>query len=464
MRKTCIIALLLVQSALLMGYLDLERIFSFDLDAPYSFAVSSSGEGSYYYLETGGVVETELLPWVDGWKQGSLAEPAYLGFKTGILGLLNPIYNLSEPAFAAYTPYQTDPQGDQAIEDVNLDLLESRVSFDDERIYFAIRNATGLYPVNSGLNFNAYMSILANPLVDFENTPVAYGLIYTVNLGMLLSPGLYKITGTSLEGLQRLGDIEYQVLGEWLFLSCALDDLYSDADVGDWLLPDYPLFASATATAQLSMNTGIQEGDYTIPGFLLLKAQYVSGENNFSPVISDISYDLNLEAMELNSLQLNYSDGDSNVPHQAYLSIDGTQQHQLDLQNPDYVDFGVSALYGISNLSLPGDWESISIVFSDGEEYVEENIANPSSNEDDIQSPALSVRIFPNPATSALKISSSLPAASGAAIYNLRGQKLKDLRFQSGKSEQILDLSQLPAGLYFLKVQGFGTRKFIVVK
>jgi hypothetical protein len=30
MRKTCIIALLLVQSALLMGYLDLERIFSFD--------------------------------------------------------------------------------------------------------------------------------------------------------------------------------------------------------------------------------------------------------------------------------------------------------------------------------------------------------------------------------------------------------------------------------------------------
>jgi hypothetical protein len=103
-------------------------------------------------------------------------------------------------------------------------------------------------------------------------------------------------------------------------------------------------------------------------------------------------------------------------------------------------------------------------VFSDGEEYVEEYIANPSSNEDDIQSPALSVRIFPNPATSALKISSSLPAASGAAIYNLRGQKLKDLRFQSGKSEQILDLSQLPAGLYFLKVQGFGTRKFIVVK
>ena len=308
------------------------------------------------------------------------------------------------------------------------------------------------------------MSILANPMVDFENTPVAYGLIYTVNLGMLLSPGLYKITGTSLEGLQRLGDIEYQVLGEWLFLSCALDDLYSDADVGDWLLPDYPLFASATATAQLSMNTGIQEGDYTIPGFLLLKAQYVSGENNFSPVISDISYDLNLEAMELNNLQLTYTDGDANVPHQAYLSIDGTQQHQLDLQNPDYVDFGVSALYGISNLSLPVNWESISIVFSDGEEYVEENIANPSSNEDDIQSPALSVRIFPNPATSALKISSSLPAASGAAIYNLRGQKLKDLRFQSGKSEQILDLSQLPAGLYFLKVQGFGTRKFIVVK
>ncbi|MCK9558241.1 MAG: T9SS type A sorting domain-containing protein [Candidatus Cloacimonetes bacterium] len=463
MRKMFILAILLLQTALLLAYLDFEKIYGFDLGNPYSFVVPISGEGSYYYLETGGVVEAQLMPWMQGWKQGNVNESTYVGFKTSIIDLLNPIYSPSEPAFVAYTPFQTDPQGDQAIEDANLDILESRVSFGDDRLYYAIRNATGLYPLNSGFNFNAYMPILANPNFDIENAPVAYGLVYTVNMGTLLSPGLYKITGTTLEGVQRLGDIQFSVQGEWLLLSCALSDLYADPDMGEWLIPDYPMFASATATGQLNLSTGIQAGDYSIPGLILLKPQFVNSENSFSPVLSDISYELNPDATLLNNFFVTYSDADANVPHQAYLSIDGAAQYLLELQNPDTVDFGINALYGIGSLDLPQNWESLDIVFSDGAAFVEEHIANPSATDDEIQIPAFALHIYPNPVRSQLKISSALPSATSAAIYNLRGQKLQDLRFESGKSESILDLSHYPAGIYLLKGKGIRTQKFAIV-
>lgn len=158
------------------------------------------------------------------------------------------------------------------------------------------------------------LPVLVNPFVDPETDPTVYGLMYTVNVGMAISPGLYKIAGISLDGLTRIGDIEYSEQDGWLLLSCALDDLLADADVAEWLDSDYPMFATVSTTSQITLTTGIQEADYTTGGAILLKAHEVRGINQFSPVLQDLSYDISLDGTHLNNLSITYLDQDDNAP------------------------------------------------------------------------------------------------------------------------------------------------------
>lgn len=461
MRSKVILFFVFIHAVALFGYSDFARIFSFDSVDPYGFICPVQGDGSFYYKEGAALVESPLMPYAEGWKQGDLPQPGYVGFRMSELPFVNPVFSPSEPALADYTPLETDPAGDHSIPQAFLDITDTRVSFDSERIYFALRTASESYPVMSGFTFYAYMPVLVNPFVDPETDPTVYGLMYTVNVGMAISPGLYKIAGISLDGLTRIGDIEYSEQDGWLLLSCALDDLLADADVAEWLDSDYPMFATVSTTSQITLTTGIQEADYTTGGAILLKAHEVRGINQFSPVLQDLSYDISLDGTHLNNLSITYLDQDDNAPRDAYLAVDGELYADLGLLTLDSPVFSEGAVFGLSSLDLPPVWEHLQIVFSDADQTVQEIIDFPVSIQDELQAPAANIALYPNPAGSSIKMSYDMPREMVTGIYNIRGQLVRKLDLSAGKQEQSVDLSDFPAGLYLLSGDGISPRRFI---
>lgn len=461
MRRSYIFLLILLSSSMLFGYLDFERIFTFDSSDPRGFICPMTYDGVYYYLHNGTVVEAPLQAWATGWRQGNVPEPGYIGLRSSTMSVLTPIYSPTEPVLATYTPLETDPVGDHAFPQNSLDIVETRVSFTSERLYFAMRSADQTYPVSSGFTYFAYMPVLVNPYLDPESNPVVYGLMYTVNLGTVISPGLYKISGTGFTGLTRLADIQSSISGGWLLLSCALSDLIADPDVSDWLGSDYPLFATVSTTSRITLTGGIQEADYTTGTMVLLNALELSAENNHAPQLTSLTYNISDDGSFLSSLNITYSDADANVPREAYLSIDSAGQYPLQLQDLIDPDFAQGTVYQIQNLSLPANWQELQIVFSHDQEYVTQIIPREVSNADDIQSPAASLSLYPNPVSSRLMIKAEISEPTNVVIYNLRGQRARELHISAGKSVLEVDIAELPSGLYFVQGKGLRTTRFV---
>ena len=74
---------------------------------------------------------------------------------------------------------------------------------------------------------------------------------------------------------------------------------------------------------------------------------------------------------------------------------------------------------------------------------------NPSQNK---------LFIYPNPATESLCIQSDR-IGQNAALYNIIGQKVKDITIES--SHQIIDIKYLPKGMYILKFDDNQVAKII---
>jgi hypothetical protein len=461
MRAIIVIVLFLIPAAFLFGYLDYEQIFTFDSSDPYAFICPTTGEASFYQFQVGGVVETALEPYAQGWMMGTVTQPGYVGFRSGQIPFVNPVYVPSGAAMSAYTPLETDQAGDSAIPQDFLDIVETRVSFDSSRIYFAIKTASQTYPVSSGYSFFAYMPVLVNPYVDPLEDPAVYGLMYTVDLGITISPGLYKISGISLDGITRIGDIAYSELGGWLLLSCAISDIVEDAEVAEWYNPDYPLFATITTTSQITLTQGIQEADYTTGSGLLLKKQQVSLENLFSPVLQELEYSFSEDYLYLNSLMVNYSDPDSNVPHLAFISLDTGEQYPLELYSVANPVFSEGVIYGLEDIFLPSQWQEMHIIFSDGEDYLEELIQRPISNADANLCGVPALQIQPNPARDISEIKSEFLRPTVLDLYNSKGQRLDRLSIPAGKQITGLDMSSYASGIYFLKAKGLKAVKLV---
>ena len=68
------------------------------------------------------------------------------------------------------------------------------------------------------------------------------------------------------------------------------------------------------------------------------------------------------------------------------------------------------------------------------------------------------IEVYPNPATSALTISATDKIKS-VTISNLTGQILYNHTFKADKIE--IDVSDFPASVYFIKINGIEVRKFV---
>jgi len=402
------------------------------------------------------------------WRSATIPADAhpYLGFYSNQNGIrVNPIFRteMNGLSLDKMTHVGDDPIGDANFPNAFLDLTSFSVAFTAEKIYFALRNASGGFPVSAGITYYAYMPILVNPAADPDSNPPVYGLMYTVNMAPIVSPALYKITGTGFGGLQSIGQIQSEIdtATNTLYLSCNIADLLADADFSAWFDPSYPLAGSMAITSRITLTGGTQEADSTTPANILFLPRAIPTANPSSPQISSAthSYEDGMFGIEVD-----YQDLDQNFPLVAEVYVDGVFFANLSPTLP--INYANVQHFQLLPMPLSEEWESAQIRFSDnGSNIVSHTILNTTGMGENIHAPQ-SFSLYPNPARSFVKISGvdDLGKTNTAVeIYNLRGQSLGTFSLAKGSTPAYtIPIDNLQSGVYIMKL-GTMQKRFIVI-
>ncbi len=436
-----------------------------------------------YFFHQGTLQSQPMLPSLvfgSNWHTAMLPVPdhSYIGFSGQSTDLrVNPVFwdQAGSPPAAVYTLVETDPAGDSNFPVNALDILYYKASFSDSRFFFAIKNNATTFPTSSGLTYYSYMVTLVNPNADPADDPPVYGLMYTVNLGSVISPGLYKITGTGFGDLNRLGDIEAAVDSNtnMLVLSCARSDLTADPDFDAWFDESYPLAAAFVITSRITLTSGIQEADATASAKVLFKPQSLPLANQLPPVLSDADAYTYIDGYFNGFLaaQITYFDPDANFPRICSFSLDGGEEHQLfPTGDPLNLDFSLPQTFAIEPIDLNSGPNPVEgrFRFSHGDGFVYHTVYNITPNSDPL-APQLPVAVYPNPVQDRLfmEMPGRVIPPAVLSIYNLKGQKLLSTPLPGSGQTALaegMDVSDLPSGIYFLRVDttsGYATKRFV---
>lgn len=422
-----------------------------------------------YYHNDGTMQSTPTTQYngLNGWYNANIpnTQHQYFGFKhDGDAIYINPVYWETGPSnlLSKHTQVTTDPTGDQAFTNTNLDITAFYVSFSADKFHFAIKNAGGGFPTNSGLTNFSYMAIMVQPDADPQSNPPVFGLMYTVNLAGIIGPGLYKITGSGFSGLQSIGSIESTIdaPNNTLYLSCNRSDLESDPDFMAWYDSDYPLVGSMAITSRITLVSGIQDADQSAPANIMFLPRTFNTENASIPELSELEYNFLNDSNTAIELSVNYYDADSNYPLLHHVFVDDVLWGSL--QAVGNLDFGQIMQYSGSFDDLPIDWHSLSIRFSDNlSDVTQLEIINQVSNADDVLLP-MAYSLYPNPASRYIYFKHAAKTEPKPVIYNLKGQRMTIAQSASKSSDQLwrMDISSLTQGVYIFKWEG-KTKRFL---
>jgi hypothetical protein len=371
------------------------------------------------------------------------------------------------------TQLTTDPVGDEIFGYTNLDLTECRTSFSDSRIFASLSNAGGGFPTNSGITFFGYMFAMADPAQADPDT--IFAILYTTNQPGIITPGLYKITGTGFGDLEKIGEIEYELFASsnTLLLSCSFSDLTSDPDFMEWYDPSDPAAGIAAFTQRITLTGGAQIADETTGGDCFLRDLAVAPSTNHLPEI----YGFQIAGSGSSAVAgITYADEDGHCPVLSEIVFDGTESFPMYPLALVYTSpVGYATDEGIGPLST-GDWESAVIRFSDNQtDVVELEVQNTGIHEWNPDAPGLSV--FPNPAAGPLSIEAVIPrgARGTVSVYDARGLLVGVLCDDApgGGSIDIewgatgSDGAPLPSGIYLVQLRtgaGIATRMAVLIR
>lgn len=365
-----------------------------------------------------------------------------------------------------------DPSGDLLqSENPDLDITASYLAASESRIYRSMQNLSGAYSLMQSLtSYNIYISALINPETLADS--VAYAMIYTYNIPMVISPGLYKINIdlTSLPSYERIGDIQSIVADNTLQMSCLMSDLINDPDFGAW-----PNSTNTLITTDITLNVGIDLvnqvpefffGDYGAQGMIEYKNLVYEVAENTLPSLKIVAYDAVSGAIELL-----YIDAEGDFPLQATHTIP-TSAGFMDMDmNPIYNPDGSISFF--ENASKESS-------FTVSDNLIDFVVAYPPvSNADDTSpaAPALDI-LFTNPlragsSSCQLNLKGLKAESATLSLYNLRGQKLQEIaQIPTAKSLETITWSgsayqALPQGIYLLRLQQAGhsvTRKITIIR
>lgn len=434
----------------------------------------SGVENSILYMGNG-IIETPMTYIIDGPSTlsatvpGPVLNPGSYGFKfiegNGDLHLFPIlIQESSDPGPEDLTLFVTDPSGDEPFGYSNLDLVECRFSFSGSKLFASLTNTGGGFPVNAGLTFFGYLFAITDPAETSPDTVLA--LLYTINQPGVMSPGLYKITGTGFSDLEKIGEIEYQEYpsANSILLSCQISDLMADPYFTSWFDQSDPAIAAAAFTQKITLLGGAQQSDLTSGGCCYLRELSIDPEVNQYPEISGPVFSgTGAQA----SVSLDYFDQNGNFPVISEVQFDGGTSYPM---YPLSLDYGTTVVYeteeGIDPLSS-GTWNSAVFSFSDdmvNYTFLEAYNTGISQAEADGQ---VEISVFPNPSTLNACFTFSAHQAGYAllGIYDVRGvlvRKLVDGFIETGTSEVTWDGRStsgeyLGTGMYLARLQLDGT-------
>ncbi len=429
------------------------------------------GSSNTILFSENGVQENPLIPVLDGPNTleatvpGPTVDRRFYGFRYGRNDSID-LISVQLPDGANPTPNDltllaTDPVGDENFGLPNLDLTACRISHDGTRLYAALTNAGGGFPVNSGLTFYSYFLGIKDPAVTDPDT--VFAMIHTVDVAGIIQPGLYRVFGTGVSDLLKIGEItatEFPAENT-LLLSCLLADLEADPAFQTWYDDTDPRLDVAGFTQKISLLGGVGEADRTSGVIWHLREMALDPGVNQLPVLTDLVLP---DPASGGYVSVIYSDADGHLPVIAELVFDGTDTYAL---RPESLDYGFPVTY-VSDTDLPplvaNSWSQVVARFSDNQSDVVELVeVNVSAVFDRTR---LRVQASPNPFTGQTLVAFELPRSQPVklAVYDLRGHHvitLLDTDLDGGPHARSWDGRDhsgrpQPAGVYFYHLQSGG--------
>ena len=354
-----------------------------------------------------------------------------------------------------------DVQGDNLVPDAEcLDIQSDYFGNSDGKIYAGMQNFIHNYPSNNGgyvpTEFYFYIAGILNPETAWQDT-IMYALVFA-NVPMMVEPGLYKIHGAdfSPDAIQKIGDIDYNNNGDALVMSCDIDDLINDPDFGDW-----PNMSNSLAYTFFTMRTGLS-GTVTIADYSKTSQQFfetysVEPYQNHLPEITNANA---ITGVTNTNIAATYTDQDNNFPLYSKAIIhhsNGEENTEYDLTSAgfDYIS-GVNFVAQIPET----DWDYIVVKFSDNDSDYSEATIYPQSADDNVITVNSHVSAFPNPINTLLSKKNTVSISYDKnyfknpvlTIYNLKGEKITELKGNTGKIEWNIPKETL-SGIYLYKLQ-----------
>jgi hypothetical protein len=378
----------------------------------------------------------------------------------------------SMPTPADLTQLTVDAAGDETSGRAHLDLVACRVGTDGTRLWAALTNVSGGFPVSSGLTFFSYLLGIKDPAVADPDT--LFGMIHTVTAAGIIEPGLYRIEGTGVDDLVKLGPITATVLAaqNTLLLSCALADLEADPVFRRWYDPADPRLDVAGFSQRITLLGGPQETDRTPGGVWHLRQVRLESGPNTLPVLSDLVVPAPGSGGFVSVL---YDDQDGHCPVLAELQFPGGEVFPL---LPQTLDYGQPVVYrsaaGLAPLESGGAGP-VTVRFSDNlDDVVTLTQAVAAAP---LPAAALRLQASPNPFNPATVLSFELaaPGPVTLAVYGIDGRLVATLaegQHGQGRHQVIWDGTdargqRVASGVWFARLtgdEGTVTRKLAMSK
>lgn len=267
--------------------------------------------------------------------------------------------NQFPPSADRYAHFLEDPPGDAENSPAGtwLDLTGSGMSYSDTKVYGYLDNVSGTWPLSQGLNYFVYaIGFLVTSADDSLYYALAYG-----NVPLILSSGLYRINLTDTS-FTRIGDINYNVSGGLLHLSCDLSEFENDSGWPGWPPPQgFLITMGGTITAGLLDQN---YNDFTYITCYEPQTGYLDFSANTAPILTSSEIILN---PEINIIpKIHYRDSENNLPVIRAIVFNSSVS---DLGSYDHVYTNDSEF--ATELPWPGDgWSYYYFEFSDGSEVV----------------------------------------------------------------------------------------------
>jgi len=477
MRTAAVILLLLVAASPSQGYQYWNEVRHSALLPEQSVTIrvenlSGVGIENYILFADDGIVEMPMDPIRDGPSTlsqsvpGPVAETRYYGFRLlhgGEIDMM-PVRAGDGVDLVPHdlTRLTTDPAGDELFGYVNLDLTDCRLGFSGTRFYSALRNAGGGFPTNQGFTFFGYLLGIADPSQPDPDT--VFALMYTFEQAGIISPGLYKITGTGLGDLEKIGEVVIEQFPDenTLMMSCEFGDLLSDPDFVSWYDPTDPRLGVAGFTQRITLAGGADEADRTPGGRCHVRDLIIDPATNHLPVLRDF-YIVGVSGNAF--AQIEYQDQDGHCPVISEVVFDETTHLSM---YPLTLDYGGPVIYRTDGGEEPlasGEWGFAVARFSDNISDVVEAVieANDVGDPELVREGRVHVRAFPNPFSDGVlfDIAGTIVGPVRLDVFDVRGVRVA--RIDGG--EQVQGIHQLgwdgwddhgrplPAGTYFYRLR-----------